>query len=77
MAWLAEAQVQLLSEKWRSTVLMVVVVICIAAIGIALSIISSDVKYGLGAVALIVAVVAKPLALDVRKLERLLKEQKQ
>lgn len=72
---LARADVQLLSEKWRSTVLMAIVVVCIAAIGITLVIVSKDVAYGLGAAGLIIAIVAKPLALDEKKLKKMLEKQ--
>jgi len=77
MGLLANADVQLLSDKWRSTVQSIALTLAVTLLGALAAILTGEIDYILMTLGLLFVINRKALDLDMKKLTKLLKERKQ
>lgn len=71
MAIFTGAEIKLLSDKWRETVLRAVLTVCLAALGIVGVLKFAEIEMLLGTAGLLILINHKPLGLDMDGLKRL------
>lgn len=70
MAWFADADVQLLSDKWRSTVQTIVLTMCVSALGAIAFTALLDWQIIAGTLLLLFLINRKALGLDLNELTK-------